>query len=567
MAGIIAATLLGLCGCGPDTPSAAQLQFRASRQALESQSADINDESESMMEFVIEDDFGQLIPVVLYGDDVGGRGRAISDDEHLAWQKLHEASIDHNPPSSPTTTERALSVLAARPSDEWVLVTLALDDPGFDFRRFGLVQRQDAQDQQVLRDDLVRERQIQLAESSQKAVLERIAAAGAKVEYVYWIDNSINVEAPARQISEMAKWPEVISVTYEEPSTLPVTLSSGLDIRNQTFVGNLHTAPSPGPYKGANVTVAVIESTGALDGTANDFVNRNHDGFDDSAGGTNRITAVYDCRSGACALTASTGSGNHHSTSVTWAVGGSIEQGQDTHAPTFPGLNTTDQKIRSGVATESKIQFYFQNSFANAKKAIEKAVAQGASIINMSFGGNPNDPDGSGPATGQECQDLSNPETYDNNLNAALRNALIADVLPVNAAGNWEDSGDTCSATYPAWRPHVLPVGAANTVYDADLNGVFLWNKSSRGKVPVGTGAGRELNVQPTVNLIANGAIEYYFINDSDYEAASSRIGTSTAAPIVAGSAALLKEAFSKLGFSTSATSARMLLTNMLLMG
>jgi hypothetical protein len=69
------------------------------------------------------------------------------------------------------------------------------------------------------------------------------------------------------------------------------------------------------------------------------------------------------------------------------------------------------------------------------------------------------------------------------------------------------------------------------------------------------------------IDLMAPGIIHLYFNNDSNGYGTEKIFGTSFAAPAVAGTAALFKDALHYIGWSSAANDARKLLVNMLLFG
>lgn len=371
-------------------------------------------------------------------------------------------------------------------------------------------------------------------------------------------------------MARVAAWPEVEEAFYQDPALDPKPDTSGLEMRSELLVNNFHSAG----YNAADgndatttaVKIAIVEDVE----DSNFYLNRDHDGFDNTSGGSTRITHLQDCRSGSCVATTDVNTvGSTHATRVTWVAAGSIEEGQDT---TYPGSGTNDQKDRSGVATEASIQVYYTDGWDDIADAVAAAVANDADIINISIG-----------SAQTECQDMAVPESYNlSGLNTALRNAFNAGVLIVKTAGNSHNVGDTCSAGYPAWRPHVLSAGGVYTPGSETLDAAFLWYEngpgpddesadndewgSGRGRVPYVYDGNRVLDSVPTVGLVAPTTIENYFSSLSSYSG-TSRTGTSYAAPMIAGSAALLKHAFYAVSVPSWSTSAQRFMTNMLLMG
>ena len=568
-------TLLSLLyACGSEEPNAFELRLGVKRTALSLDAADLGRDADSFQS-LYEDSEGRIFPIALTRDQaIVSSARSISGQERAAWNELHAARIDLNPPIAPRATDDALEYAASRPPDERIPLTIILEDPEFDFRRFGVLKTIEVQeDRDFLRAELITERQRQLHHANQGIVSERLVGLGAEITHVFWIDDSLNADVPARAVSEIATWPELAEIYYEDPATYPKPQSSGLDIRSQVLIGNFHAAGYRG-HDGQNGTLATIkiaiiesQSQGA------NFLNRSHDGFRHSFLNTSsRVDISEDCTSAACVNTTSESFSSSHATKVAWTFAGSIEEEQDSSYPGSPSTN--DQKKRSGIATDTVIQMYYTNTIADEKKALQRAIVNDADIVNIS----------AGSAT-RECQDMAVPESYDvSGFNAALRDAMNANILVVKSAGNYENVGDTCSASYPSWRPHVLSAGAVFTPNSTTLDDAFLWYQngpnspdgegitndefgSGRGHVPYVYAGNRVLEAHPTVGLVAPGSIEYHFTGTSSYTSSTTDTGTSIAAPMVAGGAALLKHAFVNVGVPNWSADVKILLTNMLLMG
>lgn len=557
-------------GCGSDDPSLYELDTRTRSRPL----VNIGEfrELAPVAEYLQEGADGRMLPVVLTEQQaiVSGTER-ISENERSEWRALLLESTDPTPPrpESPTTT--ALEYAASSPAEELIPLVLVLDEPGFDFRRFEMIKSiQDREERDLFRSELVAEREAQLHEANQGVVLQRLADLGAHVTRALWINNSITANVPAAVVPEVATWPEVDRIYYRDPDLAPRPDSSGLEIRSETLIGNFHAAGYTGADGNDGTTTAVKVAVVEANGTTN-FLNRDHDGFDNTSGGATRVAVLQDCTSGSCVATTNVNSsGSTHATRVTWTLAGSIEEGQDS---SYPGSSTSDQRDRSGIATEASIQVYYTAGWDDVAAAVAAAVANDADIINMSLG-----------SAQTECQDMSVPESYDlQGLNAALRAAMNAGVLVVKSAGNSHNEGDTCSAGYPAWRPHVLSAGGAYTPTSTTLDAAFLWYEngplspdgegvtndefgSGRGRVPYVYDGNRVLDSVPTVGLVAPATVENHFSSTSSYFATSAT-GTSYAAPMVAGGAALLKHAFLNVSVPSWSTNAKRLMTNMLLMG
>lgn len=197
---------------------------------------------------------------------------------------------------------------------------------------------------------------------------------------------------------------------------------------------------------------------------------------------------------------------------------GNVPPGHGTHVAGVVGAQRNNHTGINGVADHVKIMgiraipdgYGLDKDEANA---IRYAVDNGAKIINMSFG--------LSTATDRKA------------VLSAINYALSKDVLFVQAAGNSHENLDT-ARLYPDRRKHAdqkfissfIKVGASGFIDDTQLAVTF----SNYGKHSVDVFApGLQINSTVPTNL---------------YEAHS---GTSMAAPVVAGLAAVIREYYPKL--------------------
>jgi subtilisin family serine protease len=152
-------------------------------------------------------------------------------------------------------------------------------------------------------------------------------------------------------------------------------------------------------------------------------------------------------------------------------------------------------------------------------------------------------------------------------FNTMIRNAFNAGILVVWAAGNNNpytiQPTTSCNQNYPSNRPEVLTVNGLWSVYDSSgavpaTPTIMPWN-SSASACNIGViGSNGTYYTQPdnSIGVDAPAAVgkTYYWNSASDNGYAGTLTGTSFAAPIVAGAAALLKDARYELGMPQLAT-------------
>ena len=460
--------------------------------------------------------------------------------------------------SAPTAEQRLVSKASTLEAGATVSVTLQLEDLDFDFPGLRRAKGEN-------RSDIVRSRKGQV-EASQQGVLEKLRPFATNVR-TFWLSNNVKAEVPADRISDIAGWPEVVSVSENDDEVIQAVAYSG----NETHVASLAQQfyangleGQTGGRAGGTIRMGIIEA----DSTGTISLIRGHVGWLDCVGCGSKIRSAWNCLGGNCSATSATlttypvnNVGVGHGTLVSWVAAGSIQQGQDVN---FPGSGTALQSQRSGQGKEIEIVYAMQDGCDATEAAVEKLVEEGVDIINMSFGL-------VGACLADPCPGLS----------TAIRNASNAGVLIVAAAGNQGNSTACgCTVLYPAVRSEVLAVGGLNSapanapygtlqLFD---NGTCLQNGgSSKGPMPITVdGVSRSTNV---IGLTAPARyiMPFHTAPNSYYGDASGEtsvvMGTSLASPAVAAFAGLLKEAFVSVGLTFAANNAYYLRTNMLLMG
>jgi hypothetical protein len=439
-------------------------------------------------------------------------------------------------------TAETLAEVATLASDELVTVMIMLDNPAFDFGRL-------AEADDVTRRSLIAEREAQLA-PSQERLLARVESLGATERARYWIGgNDVLVEVPAGAVAAIARLPEVIGVELSRAggsSLLAYSVGDSVagmgtvELTDAGYDGNNNSKNG----SAAPLRIAVLEHNGGPNGCIdNNYPTTTHPAFADWSNGPTRMKAVYSCGSGTCSVSSKTGGG--HGQLVSGAVAQSTRWGED------PNITTTaDRMDRTGAAPEAEIYYYNVNChYTGVRGALQKAVAEGADIANMSFGFGSCDPD------------------YDNsNVNQTIYDATWSGMLLFGASGNDSDSlNDACEVRWPNYRPEVITVAGLdttneNTAYDSTNMGIGV---SSQGGMTVKTRTGFT-SAAANVDLASPGMVRL-LTNTSSY---SGEVwGSSFATPLTAGAAASLRDSFYSLGHGAHTSNAFRFLVNMLLMG
>lgn len=172
-----------------------------------------------------------------------------------------------------------------------------------------------------------------------------------------------------------------------------------------------------------------------------------------------------------------------------------------THVSGIIGMNPDNAVGYAGVGYHTKIMILkagnYKNSFsfANAAKAVQYAVANGADVINMSFG------------------------SYNENSNFAEELEMASSsCLLVAAAGN-NGKASSSSTMYPAAYPYVIGVMAGNTTDGCWTSSNFV-----------------DTSPAPYDILCPGESI----LSTTRYNSYAEKSGTSMASPMVAGSAAVI---------------------------
>ena len=505
--------------------------------------------------------------------DVGQGAVALSGDEvkpRLSSLDMALAPVRHGAaPRGAVEVARSPTWLAwqeqmaQKPSNERVRVLITMDEVPYEWQRI----RSAAND--IEQDARVEERRGQVSAVT-SPVVARLAALGATEVVEPWITTSVEATVNAGDVATIAAWPgvnEVMNATATERHHTEYTDAySGLEARNgmrtTAFISNGITGISGGESGGA-VRVGLLESSyDFVDGS--DTLDWQHRGFIycDASGACSYRASVDTCANGACTQLSSAPdnySGTPtHANLVMQVMGGSIESGSDGNV-----TDPTERIRRSGIAPRTNLYRYSTTDglCSTDLAALQKAITDKVDVLDfsstMDVGCAPCD---------RKCSFCS--------FNTALANLRTSGTLWVTVMGNDQATANTCNVGYPSERRDGLTVGeldtaGQSTAYDtaivrtASMRGGVDLNVYNEGVMP---------GAMSVADLVAPGCwtYQYYIPPLAGYapnapSPGNFGCGTSFAAPAVAGAAALLKQDFATMGWSS--TDAGVLLVNMLLMG
>ncbi len=462
--------------------------------------------------------------------------------EAVAAATLEEgpASVVSSPstPSEPLDpNEEVLREADALLGEAPVELTVTLQDPPADWQSFAGMREDD-----VARHQFIEDRRI-LLQDAQRPLTEWLAAQGYSPSSL-WLVNQVQVTVPARLVRLIYERPDVVGISASA-KVVPSAEWDGYFSQYNTLLSQLQAVYVDGRMGNRTngtdrIRIGIMEAA---------MLNRDHLGWKDWQNGPTRIASVKDCGGTSCISTSTSGGSNtedSHGTLVTWVAAGSIQGGQDA---TFPGVNTVDQRRRSGHLPESIIYFYTGLGTPAIRRAIDQAVLDGVDVLNLSL------------QCGTPCSSTFNAS----GINEALATATNAGMLVVAAGGNLGSA--SCTVNYPALRTHTLAVNGLDTSdTTVPYNSTGMLTDASRGGMFIRTSQGA-LVTTAAIDLTAPGSLRYRFWHPSGAGLywPWTTAGSSVATPVVSGAAGALRNAFREVGWTT--TSAKALMVNMLLLG
>jgi hypothetical protein len=399
----------------------------------------------------------------------------------------------------------------------------------------------------------VQNRQADLS-TVQQPVINRLLGLSASEISPRWLANAIDVRVPAKLAATLATWPEIALLEHDVPTVSQGTSGDGYyggdrrtSIEAQRFIGDGYVGSyGDGASEGSPVRIGNVAGCNASN---NDLIPENHPGFKNTSGATrfyqdNVCSAtVYNSCSAAGNPT-----GQTHDTVVMGVMAGGIENGQD---PNYPGSHTSAQADRSGIAPGSQLEYYGTGgatcTTTAAAIAMQAAVGAGVDILNNSWNAGTNP----GPSTDYSA------------LNEQIQNAFAAGVVVVFSAGdsNGTTFSTTCNQGYPSNRPEVLSANGMDTVYTGtgglQSNPTLLAGAWATSGCTIDAYAANGTTTYATtsnsVAAVADGQVglSYYWNSTTSYGYSGNWVGSSFAAPMVAGAAGLLQSAWYQIGGTT----------------
>nr|HEX4313352.1 S8 family serine peptidase [Kofleriaceae bacterium] len=490
--------------------------------------------------------------------------REASDDEVVKRGAATTETVTETETETAIETGAALRDAAAAPVDQRVQVSVRLREPAGAALDLHDV---DAADREG-RWGRLADYHARLA-PSQDAFAARLAALGGRELNRHYLTNHVLVELPAARVAALVALPDVVGISrtatmtplgivpIRTPPNLPSnpTGYNGQDVRTAL---HLNTPIAHGTT-GAGVSIGIADcgpipqhhwnnngrytdwycpATGCLQASC--VTNGQPDVTNPSCAPAVLVSGVW------VPVTFPNWSGDatSHGSYVADLAGGSVEHGED------PSLHTVlDEVARSGVAPGAHVDLYWgPDGTASLAAAVTQSTLNGDSVLNNSCG------HGCAVGSGSSATPISCPTTDDySGVNEDLQAANAAGEMTAVATG---DGGGAIG--YPATRPETLGVGWADSPPGSNPDVAGHYPDSGVGPLSFGVyqeGTAREA----AVGLIAPGQINLMAsatVSSGDkiwpsgtyapdgYLGPGCGAGASFSAPIVAGTTALMTQAY-----------------------
>ena len=330
--------------------------------------------------------------------------------------------------------------------------------------------------------------------------------------------NGMVVELPNGQLRNLAQHPAVLRLDHDRPT-------NGLMTRVSQVVGARHAMAQYG-YTGAGVGVAVIDS-----GIANWHDDLTYRGSNPSVKVKDgqRVAAFVDFVNGALLPYDDNGHGTH----VAGIIGGNGYDSAGVRSGIAPSAHLISLKV-----LDAQGRGVISDVIAALEYAVVNRAAHKIRVVNLSVGA---------AVTSSYNVDP---------LTIAARRAVDAGLVVVTAAGNVGQQNDQTvygGILAPGNAPWVLTVGASNHMNTATRRDDTVAPYSSRGPSAIDYAAKPDV-VAPGTSIVSLAAPGSYFYTTKPSALVTGVVptlakpyltlsGTSMAAPVVAGSVALMLEA------------------------
>lgn len=357
-------------------------------------------------------------------------------------------------------------------------------------------------------------------------VIADLESAGGTVLSRYWLINGFEAALGAEALDLLITDSRVLRLEKIEEDELDANNMD--DMRDAAQVAQFHTAGYEGETGSCRNSVNDM-----LLAVLDDNIDMEHPAWrDSSSSGSSRLVEVWRHGWWWHTVDESTSTKPSHGNKVSAIAMADLTQGQD---PSYSSSSSRDD--RTGFAPEASFVF-IETGGTNMTNEVEKAVDLGVDVINMSYSNNSN-----------KCK-----KSY--SANDAIDEAMLDGAFVAKSASNNGHTSSSCNVGNPGAASGAFTVNAM-VRSASDMKHAEMYSGSSRG----GDSLGRAI-IAITAPTGPEG--DTSAAAGGDYGEFGA---TSGATPVVAASAALLKEHLMDI-FSTSLmTESGFLYASMLLMG